>query len=316
MDSVMCSFNQINGSPSCENPRTLGDLKQGDGFNGFVVPDFGFAVRDAVAAENAGVDLSALPGAPNTLAAADFTSGRIPSARLDDAVRRILFAMFDTGVFDNPLPATPSTEVSTPQHQQVATHVAEAGTVLLKNDHNALPLSRHVHSIALIGPTGDDAVFVSGGSAGVPLAAGQAITPAQGIIARATQAGISVSAVQGSAGDLASPTLVPSSVLTPSNGTGQGLLGQYWTNTDFERRAGGHRGRPDRRPDESAERHRAGLVGAVDGDLEADRIRSLPVHAVGGWGRDAQDRRADVRAGLSRGDPVHRRARITWSRAR
>jgi beta-glucosidase len=232
VDSVMCSFNQINGSPSCENPRTLGDLKQGDGFNGFVVPDFGFAVRDAVAAQNAGVDLSALPGAPNTLAAADFTSGRIPSARLDDAVRRILFAMFDTGVFDNPLPATPSTEVSTPQHQQVATQVAEAGTVLLKNDHNALPLSRDVDSIALIGPTGDDAVFVSGGSAGVPLAAGQAITPAQGIIARATQAGISVSAVQGSAGDLASPTLVPSSVLTPSSGTGQGLLGQYWNNTD------------------------------------------------------------------------------------
>ena len=107
-----------------------------------MVPDFAFAVRDAVAAQNAGVDLSALPGAPNMLAAADFTSGRIPSARLDDAVRRILFAMFDTGVFDNPLPATPATEVSTPQHQQVATHVAEAGTVLLKNDHNALPLSR------------------------------------------------------------------------------------------------------------------------------------------------------------------------------
>ncbi len=32
--------------PSCQNPTTLGDLKKGDGFNGFVVPDFGFAVRD------------------------------------------------------------------------------------------------------------------------------------------------------------------------------------------------------------------------------------------------------------------------------
>ena len=233
VDSVMCSFNQINGSPSCENPRTLGDLKQGDESS---TGSWSRTSRSPCATPSlrrTPVWISpALPGAPNMLAAADFTSGRIPSARLDDAVRRILFAMFDTGVFDNPLPATPSTEVSTPQHQQVATHVAEAGTVLLKNDHNALPLSRDVHSIALIGPTGDDAVFVSGGSAGVPLAAGQAITPAQGIMARATQAGISVSAVQGSAGDLASPTLVPSSVLTPSSGTGQGLLGQYWNNTD------------------------------------------------------------------------------------
>jgi beta-glucosidase len=209
VDSVMCSYNQINGSPSCENSTTLGDLKQGDGFNGLVVPDFGFAVRDPVAAENAGVDLGALPGAPDGLTAADFTSGAIPASRLDDAARRILFAMFDSGVFDNPLPTTPATEVSTPQHQQVATQVAEAGAVLLKNDHDTLPLSRQVHSIALIGPTGNDAVFVSGGSASVPLAPGQAITPAQGITARAAQAGVNVTAVQGSAGDVASPTLCP-----------------------------------------------------------------------------------------------------------
>jgi beta-glucosidase len=233
VDSVMCSYNQINGSPSCENPNTLGDLKQGDEFHGFVVPDFGFAVRDPVAAENAGVDLAALAGAPSSLTAADFTSGQVPAARLDDAARRILFAMFDSGVFDNPLPATPATEVSTPQHQQVATQVAEAGTVLLKNNDDALPLSRHVHSIALIGPTGNDAMFVSGGSAGVPLAPGQAITPAAGITSRAAQAGVNVTTVQGSAGDVASPTLVDPSVLTPSSGTGPGLLGQYWSNGDF-----------------------------------------------------------------------------------
>jgi beta-glucosidase len=233
VDSVMCSYNQINGNPSCENPTTLGDLKQGDGFKGFFAPDFGFAVRNPVAAENAGVDLAALPGAPNSLTAADFTSGQIPASRLDDAARRILYAMFASGVFDNQLPLTPSTAVSTPEHQQVATQVAEAGTVLLKNDDGTLPLSRDVHSIALIGPTGNDAVFVSGGSAGVPLAPGQAITPAAGISSRAAQAGVNVTTVQGSAGDVASPTLVPGSVLTPSSGAGPGLTGTYWSNGDF-----------------------------------------------------------------------------------
>ncbi len=232
LDSVMCSYNQINGEPSCQNPATLGDLKNA-GFDGFVVPDFGFAVRDPVAAANAGVDLPALPtnGVTSSgLTAADFTSGAIPMSRLQDMDRRILFAIFDSGLYDNPLPATASTEVSTPQHQQVATDVAEAGMVLLKNDRHVLPLSNRDRKIALIGPTGDDAVFVTGGSAGVPLAAGQAITPAQGITARANQAGVSVTTAQGSAGDVASPTLVPSSVLTPSGGTGPGLLGQYWSN--------------------------------------------------------------------------------------
>ena len=233
VDSVMCSYNQINGLPSCQNPATLGDIKQGSGFRGFVVPDFGFAVRDPVAAALAGVDLPALPGNAPGLTVADFTSGKIPAARLDDIDRRILFAIFDSGVFDHPLPAKPATEVSTPQHRRVATEVAEAGMVLLKNDHQVLPLSKHVRSIALIGPAGDDAVFVTGGSAGVPLAPGQAVTPQAGITARAASAGVQVTAVQGSAGDVASPTLVPSSALAPSSGTGRGLLGTYWNNGHF-----------------------------------------------------------------------------------
>jgi beta-glucosidase len=234
LDSLMCSYNQINGLPSCQNPGTLGDVKNGTGFDGFVVPDFGFAVRDPLAAALAGVDLPALPGnGSGGVTADEFTSGQIPATRLDDIDRRILFAIFDSGLFDDPLPATPSTEVSTPAHQQVATNVAEAGTVLLKNDGHVLPLAGHRRSIALIGPTGDDAVFVTGGSAGVPLAGGQAITPLQGITTRAASSGDTVTAVQGSAGDVASPTLVPGSALTPSSGSGPGLLGTYWSNGDF-----------------------------------------------------------------------------------
>ncbi|HET9973352.1 MAG TPA: glycoside hydrolase family 3 C-terminal domain-containing protein, partial [Streptosporangiaceae bacterium] len=139
-------------------------------------------------------------------------------------------------MFDHPLPAKPATEVSTPRHRQVAARVAEAGTVLLKNDHQVLPLSKSVRSVAVIGPSGDDAVFVTGGSAGVPLAAGQAVTPLAGITARAAAAGVTVTSAQGSAGDVASPTLVPSSALAPSTGSAPkspGLLGTYWNNGDF-----------------------------------------------------------------------------------
>src|SRR6201999_3594509 len=49
---------------------------------------------------------------------------------------------------------------------------------------------------------------------------------------RAAEAGVDVTTVQGSAGDVASSTVVPSAVLTPSIGAGPGLLGQYWNNLD------------------------------------------------------------------------------------
>jgi beta-glucosidase len=206
-DGVMCSYNRVNG-----------------------VPDFGFAVRDPLGAALAGTDVPALNGAGGRTAAM-FTSGQVPPERLDDIVRRILYGMIDSGVLDNPLPA-PAADVSSPEHRALATRVAEAGMVLLKNTQHALPLSDHVGSIALIGPTGDDAMYVTGGSASVPPEAGEAITPRAGITARAG-AGTQVNAVQGSAGDVPAPAIVPSSVLAPSSGSGPGLLGTYWNNGDF-----------------------------------------------------------------------------------
>jgi beta-glucosidase len=139
-DAVMCSYNRLNGPQTCESGALLGDLKA-SGFAGFVVPDFIFAVRDGLAATLAGVDVPALPGDPTggLRTREMFTSGQVPAARLDDIVRRTLFAMFDSGAFDDPLgPA--ADDVSTPEHRDLATRVSEDGMVLLSNDHRALPL--------------------------------------------------------------------------------------------------------------------------------------------------------------------------------
>ena len=94
---------------------------------------------------------------PAARTAAMFTSGQVPAARLDDIVRRTLFAMFDSGAFDDPLgPA--AADVSTPEHQALATKVSAGGMVLLRNERHALPLGgRGLRSIAVIGPSGDDA---------------------------------------------------------------------------------------------------------------------------------------------------------------
>ena len=229
-DAVMCSFNRVNGPQACESPAVLGDLKSGTGWNGFVVPDFGFAVRDPLAATLAGVDLPAVFGEDGRTADM-FTSGQVSPERLNDIVRRIMFALFDSGAFDNPV-GPGSGDASTADHRQVATRVAEAGTVLLKNRGGVLPLSSRVRSIVMIGPTGNDAMFVSGGSASVPLAPRQAITPLAGITAR-VPSGVRITAVQGSAGDMPAETIVPAAVLRPSSGNGSGLLGTYWSNGDF-----------------------------------------------------------------------------------
>ena len=235
-DGVMCSYNRVNGTQTCESKALLDTLKHDWGFDGFVVPDFAFAVRDGLAAANAGVDFPALPGdfTGGLRTREMFTSGQISAARLDDMVRRILFAMFDSGVYDDPVPATPAPVVSTPEHKALATRISESGMVLLKNDDHALPLGgRHLRSLAVIGPSGDDAMYINGGSAAVPVTAGPAITPLAGIRARAG-AGVHLNVAQGSLGDVPLPTTVPSDVLTPTSGTGHGLLARYWSNGERE----------------------------------------------------------------------------------
>jgi beta-glucosidase len=232
-DAAMCSYNRVNGVQACQSTVVLGDLK-GSGFDGFVLPDFIFAVRDQLAATLAGVDLPAIPGDPVTppRTADMFTSGQVSMARLDDIVHRIVFAMFDSGAFDNPVPP-PADNVSSPDHVQLATRVSEAGMVLLKNDRRALPLaSPGPESIAVIGPAGSDAIFVTGGSASVPVDPTGSVTPLAGITARAGP-DVKINVAQGTLGDVPLPTIVPSDVLTPSAGNGPGLLGTYWNNGEL-----------------------------------------------------------------------------------
>ena len=198
--AVMGSYNRLNGPFACEHPGLFALLKGWD-WHGFVAPDFKHAVRDPVAAARAGLDIPGLEGAAGRTAE-DFRSGRIPPERLDDIAGRILFAMFDAGLAEHPLPEDTAAPVATPEHAELATRVAVAGTVVLRND-GALPLDG-VRSLAVIGPAGLDAAYVIGGSAGVRLEPERVVTPLAGIVARAGDA-VRVEHAQGSAGDVPLP---------------------------------------------------------------------------------------------------------------
>jgi beta-glucosidase len=153
-ESVMCSFNQINHVYACENPVLDDVLKDDDGFDGYVMSDFGSVHSTAASLVN-GLDQELnrpIWFTPDRLDAA-LAAGQITQDQIEAAAFRVVRSYIRGGLFDTPLPATAATTASTAAHKATAREVAEQGSVLLKND-GALPLAPAAgSSIALIGPT-------------------------------------------------------------------------------------------------------------------------------------------------------------------
>src|SRR3954470_2816998 len=111
-DTVMCSFNAINGVPGCANKETETDILKNEwGFDGFIESDYtavqellnhGVAASGADAgalALNAGTDSEMVSTNIRDNGEQLLASGKITMARLDDAVRRILRVKFRAGLF-------------------------------------------------------------------------------------------------------------------------------------------------------------------------------------------------------------------------
>jgi beta-glucosidase len=197
---IMCSYNQVNGAYACENP-ILNNLLKGDtGFDGYVTSDFGAVHSTSLSLTN-GLDQELnrprFYTPANIEAALD--AGQVSAAQIDAAAFRVVRAYIKAGLFDHPLPATPSTNASTPQNKAVAQTVAEQGSVLLKNDGAMLPLTGRSKTIAVIGQTASNTP-TNGVSAGTICAEGRdnsaacpnPVAPLDAITARAAEAGQTV----------------------------------------------------------------------------------------------------------------------------
>ena len=174
--AVMCSYNRVNGDYACENKYLLTDLlKKEWGFKGFVVSDWG-GTHSTIKASAAGLDQEQ----PGELFFGDdlkkaVESGKVPLVEVDDHVRRILWAMFSSGVVDDP-PKRGVPDVL--GGFEVAQRIAEQSSVLLKNENAQLPLdAAKLHTIAVIGPHADVGMISGGGSAQVDPPGGNAIMP-------------------------------------------------------------------------------------------------------------------------------------------
>jgi len=169
--SVMCAYNKVNGDYACENSFLLTRVLRDEWrYPGFVMSDWG-GVHSTEKAALAGLDQESGQeldkriyfGKPLAEAVA---SGRVPEARLDEMVTRILTGVIASGLYDDPTPAT-AQPIDYAANADVAQRAAEAGIVLLKNERGVLPLAASAKRIVLIGGHADVGVLSGGGSSQV-----------------------------------------------------------------------------------------------------------------------------------------------------
>ena len=189
-DTVMCSFNAINGVPGCANHDTETNiLKKEWGFDGFIESDYtavsetracpqknadgtpapcghGTAADSAQAAANAlnaGTDSEMVSTHIRDNGVKLLAQKKITMKRLDDAVRRILRVKFRAGLFTHPYvdqkKAVDPKSFVTKADRGAARRAASRSMVLLKNaatnGKGTLPLDPKKKT-AVIGPLGDD----------------------------------------------------------------------------------------------------------------------------------------------------------------
>ena len=186
--SVMSAYNKVNGD-YCSHSRHLltGILREEWGFDGFVLSDFVFAVRDGKAAALAGLDIEMpFPRQYGRRLEKLVRKGEVPEAVINAAVLRILRQKIRFSRIGEP-ERYRKDAVAGPAHRALACAAAEQSAVLLKNDPVAgrplLPLGPEVRKIALLGKLANTPNLGDEGSSRVRPP--EVITPLAGLRRRA-----------------------------------------------------------------------------------------------------------------------------------
>ncbi|GAM89636.1 hypothetical protein ANO11243_076750 [Dothideomycetidae sp. 11243] len=157
VSSVMSSYNSVRGEFAGENHELLNViLRQEWGFQGFVLSDFIFGLRDAVKSVRNGLDIEApFHQQRNMYLPEALQRGDLAWSDIDRSCARILRTQLEHVVKTGRTVPDPCI-VFCDKHRQLAREAAGQGMVLLKNDvvsnHPLLPLNpEELHTVAIIG---------------------------------------------------------------------------------------------------------------------------------------------------------------------
>ena len=188
---VMCAYQRFEGKPCCASDRLLIDILRNKwNYNAIVLTDCDAinnffnrgqhethkdplsATVDAVLN---GTDLEC--GKVMMNLTDGLKQGLIKESDLDGHLRYTLKGRFELGMFDpaQSLPwakLTPDV-ISSEKHHALAIQAAREAMVLLENNNNALPLSKSIKTLAVLGPNADDIGLLNGNYGGTPTKAHQ-----------------------------------------------------------------------------------------------------------------------------------------------
>lgn len=185
VQSVMCSYNAINGVPACADAYLLTNVLRNEYvFEGFVISDYdaianiwqdhhyvATAEEASAVAVKAGCDQDGGKTYESLIGAVQ--RGLIDEATIDQAVRRMFRARLVLGMFDPPemVPYNyvPYSDDNSDKHKMLALRAAQETVVLLKNDAKVLPLDgKMMGTVAVIGPLANASVELLGNYNGQP----------------------------------------------------------------------------------------------------------------------------------------------------
>jgi beta-glucosidase len=182
---VMCAYNAINTQPCCANDLLMNNILRNQWkFTGYVTSDcwavddfFRYhkthkdAVSSAVDAVMHGTDVECGNSVYRTLLDAVKT-GLIKEAQLDISLKRLFTIRYRLGMFDPSsmvkYAQAKTTALEAPAHKAHALKMAQQSIVLLRNENNALPLSKKLKKIVVLGPNADNKIAVLGNYNGIP----------------------------------------------------------------------------------------------------------------------------------------------------
>ncbi|NGY37152.1 beta-glucosidase BglX [Flavobacterium sp. XN-5] len=168
--SVMASFNEVDGIPATGSKWLMTDvLRKQWGFKGFVVTDYtgipemidhgmGDLQTVSALALNAGIEMDMVGEGFLTTLKKSLGENKVSLEQIDNAVRLILEAKYDLGLFHDPYrycdDKRAKTEIFTNNNRAEARKISAQSLVLLKNNNQLLPLKKSA-TVAVIGPLAD-----------------------------------------------------------------------------------------------------------------------------------------------------------------